>query len=64
MLRRITFQVPPEWYTALETERDESGRHISDLLRYMVRRSLASRGHRLTSYKAIPGQYDCATRGP
>jgi hypothetical protein len=63
MLKRVTMQIPPEWYAALEAERYKSGLPISELLRHMVRRSLGARGYRLKNPEVIPGHYDRAEKG-
>ena len=44
MRKRITFEMPMDWYIALDQERAKWGENISQLLRRVVRRSLASRG--------------------
>ena len=62
MLRRVTFEMPHDWYAALEQERTKSGENISQLLRRIVRRSLASRGHSLTDPTIVPGKYDRAEK--
>jgi hypothetical protein len=63
MLKRVTMQIPPEWYAALEAERYKSGLPIAELLRHMLRRSLGARGYRLKNPKVIPGHYDRAEKG-
>src|SRR5262245_4608837 len=63
MLRRITIQLPHEWYAALEAERDKLGRTITDLLRHMVRRSIGARGYSLKHHKIASGLYEGAEKG-
>jgi hypothetical protein len=58
MLKRFTFEMPEDWYSALEQEREKSGENMSQLLRRIIRRSLASRGHLLTDLTIVPGKYD------
>ena len=62
MLRRLTFELLLDWYVALEQERGKSGENISQLLRRVVRRSLASRGYSLTDPTIVPGKYDRAEK--
>ena len=62
MRKRITFEMPMDWYIALDQERAKWGENISQLLRRVVRRSLASRGYSLTDPTIVPGKYDRAEK--